>query len=71
LEHLITSETDSDEERSGYEVMQQQIASGLARWLGLPDPKITLSHSQSGPAYKAFVKRAKEKAATMANSSPY
>jgi hypothetical protein len=42
LEQLIASQTQDDEVTSGYEVTERRIASELARWLGLPDPKIAL-----------------------------
>jgi hypothetical protein len=71
LQRLITSETENDEENTGNEVMEREIATALARWLGLPNPKIAARHDKSGPAYRAFVESAERKAATMTKSSPY
>ena len=71
LDRFNSAKTDDDEERGGYEMMKKRIASALARWLGWPDPNIPLRPFESGPAYRAFVEREKQKAATMPNSSPY
>jgi hypothetical protein len=71
LDRFNSTKTDDDEARGGYEMMKKRIASALARWMGWPDPNIPLRPFESGPAYRAFVERAKQKAATMANSSPY
>jgi hypothetical protein len=72
LNARVVSETADDEERSGNEVMRREISAVLARWLSIPEPKITSEiRVSSQPEYVAFIAQARQKAETIKSSSPY
>src|SRR2546423_12082498 len=70
LDALNASIPEKDEERAGAEATKGQIATVVAKWLGLSDPAIPFDPFRSQAAYAAFSAQAREKAATMATGSP-
>ena len=59
------------EEVAGVENTKAALATAIARWLSMPDPKLPKDPDISKPGYTSFISQAKEKAATMTEDSPY
>lgn len=71
LEQVTVKDSDNDEERTGFGLQEKIIATALARWLALPDPRIAENEGRLGILYRPFIAQARQKMADMPNSSPH
>lgn len=71
LEKFNQTIPDNDELRAGTEAAKGQIATVVAKWLGMPDPKIPFEPFKSQAAYAQFSAQAKARAATVGSGSPF